>query len=293
MCWNVCDNPVISLDGDSAGIKASYRWIDKILPFLKAGRSFKFAKLPQGADPNDLISRGQSGVIKEATENAISLCDWMWDGAFLLYPSGTPEEKAALIKMLTEKAETIRDISIKKMYIQTIRQNERSLFYRKFTNAAVKNEKIAPMTSAGEKIEKIFIVTLLNHPYIIDRVVESFTKLEFGNPEMRELKNRILDCYWDCLNGDREKYVETIATLKNAVHSDLKSVELHAAFANEKASDEDALNGWFKMIDRYHSDPMVAVDLQTAVSSLKSTFSENDWLRLKALKQEIISRTEK
>ncbi|MDR1334132.1 MAG: DNA primase [Holosporaceae bacterium] len=293
MCWNVCNNPVISLDGDSAGLKASYRWIDKILPFLKAGRSFKFARLPQGMDPDELISHDQSSVIEGAIANATPLCDWMWEGAFLLYPAGTPEEKVALIGMLMEKAETIKDVSIKKLYIQTLKQKERDLYFRKNANSAIKKENITPITSIREKIEKIFIVTLLNHPYIIDRVVESFIKLEFTNLLMQTLKGRILECYESYLGGEEKKYVDSIVALKNDFRTDLKNVELHASFAGEKANDDEALDGWFKMIDKYYSEPIIAADLQTAASSLKSTFSESDWQRLKALKQEIISRTER
>jgi hypothetical protein len=149
------------------------------------------------------------------------------------------------------------------------------------------------MTSMREKIEKIFIVTVLNHPYILDRVVESFAKLEFGDPEMHRLKSCILDCYEEYVGGNPEKYVEAVTTLKNSVYADLKSVELHAGFAGEEANNEEAADGWFKMIDRYYSDPIINVDLQTAISGLKSTFSESDWQRLKALKQEIISRTKR
>jgi DNA primase len=291
MCWNVCNNPVISLDGDSAGLKASYRWIDKILPFLKAGRSFKFARLPQGMDPDELIAHDQSSVIKEAIDNAMPLCDWMWEGAFLLYPAETPEEKVALVKMLMEKAATIKDASIKRLYIQTLRQKERDLYFQKKANTLIRKENITPITSIREKIEKIFIVTILNHPYIIDSVVESFIKLEFANFLMQTLKDRILECYEkDCT---REKYVESITALKNDFHADLKNVELHASFAGEKATDDEAIDGWFKMIDKYYSEPIIAADLQTAASSLKSTFSESDWQRLKALKQEVISRTER
>ncbi|MDR2781770.1 MAG: DNA primase [Holosporaceae bacterium] len=291
ICWHVCNNPAISLDGDSAGIKASYRWIDKILPFLKAGQSFKFARLPQGADPDELISQGRLDVIKEAIDNATPLCEWMWDGAFLLYPSKTPEEKAAIVKMLIDKAETIKDLSIKKLYIKTLKQKERELYYKKLNPLNIKVENIAPLTSAVEKIEKIFVVTILNHPHIIDKVIESLAKLEFRDFQMKVLKDRILDCYEDYLNGNMEKYDEDILSIKNTVRMNLKNVELHASFSSEKASDDEAIDGWLKMIDRYYSEPIIAADLQTAASSLKSTFSERDWQRLKALKQEVISRT--
>jgi hypothetical protein len=102
-----------------------------------------------------------------------------------------------------------------------------------------------------------------------------------------------LDCYADYQNGETEKYVAAILALKKEVDMDVKDAELHARFSGENSTDEEAAEGWFKLMDKYLSEPIVAADLQTAASSLKSTFSESDWQRLKALKQEIISRVDR
>jgi DNA primase len=290
MCWNVCDDPVVALDGDAAGVKASYRWIDKILPLLKAGRSFKFAKLPQGADPDQLIANGQSDAIKTAVENAVPLSDWIWEGAFALYPSETPEQKAAIIKTLTTKAETISDASLKRLYIQTLKQKERDLYYRPKFAAKPKKGAVSPAISVREKIEKIFVVTVLNHPYIIDKIAESFIKLDLKDFRIKKLKDKIFDSYKnECLKGKADKYAATISSLKKEIAADIKDVEVHAKFSSEAASDEEATEGWLELMEKYLSDPLVAEDLQKAAFSLESTFSESDWRRLKALKQEVIS----
>ncbi|MDR0632288.1 MAG: DNA primase [Holosporaceae bacterium] len=292
MCWNVCDNPVVALDGDSAGIKASYRWIDKMLSLIRAGQSFKFAKLPQGSDPDQLIADDHADVIKNAVSSASPLSDWMWEGAFLLYPSETPEQKAAIVKMLMSKAETISDVAIKRLYVQAIKQKERDLYYRK-SKTPTRKENIRPVVSVREKLEKIFIVTITNHPYIIDKIIESFTKLEPMNSQMQRLKSKILDCYEDYRNGETEKYVAAISSLKKEMEMEIKDAELHARFSGENSTDDEAVEGLAKLMDKYLAEPIVAADLQTATSSLKSTFSESDWQRLKALKQEIISRVDR
>jgi len=295
MCWKVCNTPIISLDGDSAGIKASYRWIDKILPLLKAGYSFKFAKLPEGTDPDELIFNHREEIIKKAIKNAAPLSDWIWDGAFLLYPSGTPEQKAAIVKMLLDKVETIQDISLKKLYIQNLRQKERDLYRRKFTLNTGSSANIRPATSADNKLEKIFVVTVINHPYIIDVIIESLVSLELKNFEMQKIKEKILDCYHNYyLTGELDKYNEIMLQLRNDMTEDMKEVVLHAAFSGEESTAEDAVSGWLELINRYSSQQIVSEDLQRASSNLKSTFSEEDWRRLKALKKEIfLKRTKK
>jgi DNA primase len=53
--WRVASEPVVCFDADSAGIAAAYRSIDRILPTLKVGRSFRFAFMDEKKDPDELI----------------------------------------------------------------------------------------------------------------------------------------------------------------------------------------------------------------------------------------------
>ena len=55
MLWRVADEPIIALDGDTAGLRAANRVIDLALPALEAGKSLRFARMPEGQDPDDLL----------------------------------------------------------------------------------------------------------------------------------------------------------------------------------------------------------------------------------------------
>jgi DNA primase len=287
MCWRVCDNPIICLDGDSAGVKASFRWLDKILPVLIPGKSFRFARLPQDSDPDSLILNDQCDIISSSLNNALFLSDWMWEGAFLLYPSETPEQKAAIIKMLKEKTGQIKDGSIQRLYIQYMKQKENELYrYKGKTFKPKIGELIRPATSVKEKIEKILVVTIINHPYIIDRVIEDFTKLEFASSAMIKLKEEILRIY-DAYHmaGKVEEGNRVISELEKNISDIEKDIEIHAKFAGKNESSEDKiLSGWNSFFEKYLSVPMITEDLHKASISLQSTFSESDWQRLKALK---------
>jgi DNA primase catalytic core len=46
LMWKMADEPIICLDGDSAGRKAAYRAVDLAMPKLLAGKSLRFACLP-------------------------------------------------------------------------------------------------------------------------------------------------------------------------------------------------------------------------------------------------------
>ncbi|MDR3179844.1 MAG: DNA primase [Holosporaceae bacterium] len=287
MCWKISDTPIIALDGDIAGIKASYRWIDKILPAISPGKSFSFAQLPPEADPASLIFHDQTETLARVIKSAVPLCEWLWEGAFLLHPSDTPEQKASVIRTILEKADLIRDTSIKNLYIADIKNKEKNLYRQKFIpQRNIIN--IIPQVAVKEKIEKIIIVTLLNHPYIIDRIVEHLVKLELSNSDMHNLKNTILE-YYDMyyLKEEQKKYAESVSALTQKL-DDIKAIELHAPFSNKNTTDDEAIKGWYDVCNRYSFDPALKADLQNATTRLESTFSYDDWQRLKALKKETL-----
>jgi DNA primase len=55
LCWRMVDEPILCFDGDNAGKRAAYRAVELALPFLAPGKSLRFASLPEGKDPDDLI----------------------------------------------------------------------------------------------------------------------------------------------------------------------------------------------------------------------------------------------
>jgi DNA primase catalytic core len=63
LLWKMADEPVLCFDGDKAGVRAAYRAVDLAMPRLKPGKSLKFALLPEGQDPDDLLrSAGREAV---------------------------------------------------------------------------------------------------------------------------------------------------------------------------------------------------------------------------------------
>ncbi len=78
LMWRMADEPILCFDGDSAGRRAAYRAIDLALPFLKAGKSIKFAALPDGQDPDDLARSGGRDAIEDVLGGARPLAQMLW-----------------------------------------------------------------------------------------------------------------------------------------------------------------------------------------------------------------------
>ena len=55
LLWRVGSEPILCFDGDKAGIRAAYRSVERAIPLLRPGHTLRFALLPEGFDPDDLI----------------------------------------------------------------------------------------------------------------------------------------------------------------------------------------------------------------------------------------------
>ncbi len=131
MLWRISDEPIITLDGDAAGQRAALRLIDLALPLLEAGRSLRFAMMPEGQDPDDLLKSSGRGAVQKLIDEAVPMVDLLWRREIEGKTFDSPERKAALDKALREKIMLIKDPSIRSHYGQAIKDMRWQLFRAK------------------------------------------------------------------------------------------------------------------------------------------------------------------
>ncbi|OED47025.1 DNA primase, partial [Rhodobacteraceae bacterium (ex Bugula neritina AB1)] len=78
MLWRMSDEPIIALDGDKAGIRAAMRLIDLALPLLEAGKSLRFAIMPEGKDPDDMIRSEGPDAVQAVLDQAMPMVKLLW-----------------------------------------------------------------------------------------------------------------------------------------------------------------------------------------------------------------------
>ena len=127
LTWKMADEPVLCFDGDGAGRRAAYRAVDIALPLLKPGKSLKFATLPEGNDPDDLVRTGGREAVVELIGGARPLADVLWTRETETNPHDTPERRAALEARLGEVTATIADETVRKYYRQDFGARLRNL----------------------------------------------------------------------------------------------------------------------------------------------------------------------
>src|SRR3569833_2905961 len=120
LLWKMVDEPILCFDGDRAGQKAAYRAADLAMPHLKPGKSLRFALLPEGQDPDDLVRSGGRGAVEEVLGAAKPLAEMIWSresegGGFT-----TPERRAALEAKIGELTNGIRDEVVRRYYRQDL-----------------------------------------------------------------------------------------------------------------------------------------------------------------------------
>ncbi|MDO5614323.1 MAG: DNA primase, partial [Paracoccus sp. (in: a-proteobacteria)] len=128
LMWRIAPEPVIMLDGDAAGQRAALRLIDMALPMTGPGQALRFAVLPVGLDPDDLIRQRGPGAMAEVLAAARPLVDLLWQREVEGRVFDSPERRAALDAALRVAVARIPDDSTRRHYSDEIRRKTRELF---------------------------------------------------------------------------------------------------------------------------------------------------------------------
>ena len=117
MLWKQAAEPILCFDGDEAGLKAAYRALDLALPLLEPGHSLRFALLPEGQDPDDLLKAQGPDAVRAVVEAAQPLSEMLWQRALAQNDRSTPERRAQFERDLRSLLNTIADEVVKKHYL--------------------------------------------------------------------------------------------------------------------------------------------------------------------------------
>lgn len=213
--WRHVDEPVMCLDGDAAGYKAAIRAGERALPALTPGKSLSFAFLPDGEDPDSLVSgSGGAREFNAVLDQAQPLASFLFEAESTGQRLDTPERRARLEADLFRLAEGIQDGIVRKEYQRSFRdmlfqlhrkssqtrqkQARRQAFrdYRAQRDAARGPKAEQPfgrrlMADASKRLirrrQEIVLAALVNHPELIEEFDEALDVLAF-DPDLDKLR---------------------------------------------------------------------------------------------------------
>ena len=215
LLWRISDEPIIALDGDKAGLRAAQRLIDLALPLLEAGKSLRFALMPEGKDPDDLIRAEGAGAVQAVLDKAMPMVQLLWDKEIEGKTFDSPERKASLDKVLREKIMLIRDPSIRAHYGQAIKDMRWQLFRSGSQGGATKapwkkgawgkdapqkpmaGTKASLLAGAGEDTQRqmreaVILASLICTPDVVSEFEGQLEELHLSTQEHSDLRDLIV-----------------------------------------------------------------------------------------------------
>lgn len=213
MMWRIADEPIIALDGDTAGLRAAHRVIDLALPLLEAGKSLRFAIMPEGQDPDDLLRAKGAPAVQAVLDGALPMVQLLWQRETEGRVFDSPERRAALDKALRKKIKLIRDPSIYSHYGQAIKDLRWQLFnprrdsFKPGTRArggkwqpiptAMPSTKSSLLVAADEAAqtrlrEAAILASLICTPEVFEEFESALEVMVCSDPEHDRLRELIL-----------------------------------------------------------------------------------------------------
>ncbi len=241
LLWRMHPEPILCFDGDGAGQKAAHRAIDVALPNIQPGRSVRFAMLPEGKDPDDLIKEDGPEAMHEVVEAALPLADMLWNREIASGIYNTPERRAELQTRMRQIVSSIKDESVRYHYDQDVRERLSGYFSsgkgnkqgnynqhanktgnsyqgnlgnqkqvkaggRKFSaSPSLLGSKMVKKGHAGMPLrEAALIGGLIFHPALGVEFFEEVSTLDLQSNEAKALQSVFLDCFANWPNNENE-----------------------------------------------------------------------------------------
>lgn len=282
--WRYATCPVIAFDGDTAGEKAAFSIVDKIIPFLTADNSLKVLFLPKGEDPDSLVKNAGKETFEKLVDNPQPIYALLWQEAIKNFRLDrlSPEEFLQIKANLRKQLQRIDNSDLRKAYF---RQFDQLLFqFEKKKSIKPKHSEFMLPIQINLIYEKILLVTLINHPYLWEEVGENLMGISFKDPVFETYRQELINYFANEIHNDnlRHDVPEKLAFLqKNGDEAFYSRVP----FAKIGYDKEIARNGWLEAFGKLCNQQILQTDQLQSAQHLKDDFNMLNWQRLKAIKQ--------
>lgn len=282
LLWKMTPEPVLCFDGDGAGIRAANRAADLALPFIKPERTVRFALLPDGKDPDDLVRHEGRAPFDKVMAGARPLAEMIWGREVQGANFDTPESRAALEARLRQVTAVIADEDVRRHYQQNMRDRLNTFFrpaqrqgggtfsgnrQGKGGGRNASQANTAP-TGISDRLmrsalvrgaqdlpalrESVLALTVVNHPGLLFSDYDEIAIIEYENRDLQRL--------WSALIGiagaigtrlERDRLIEELEaagfdTVLKTLEQQVRNSRLWTATV--EAAPEDAREGYLQAL---------------------------------------------
>ncbi len=239
--------PVLCFDGDAAGQRAATRAMDRILPLLRGGISARFAFLPDGMDPDDLIRAKGKEAFQTVIDSAIPLSDMIWRTLTEGRRYDTPEARAGLQKSMEMIVANIADRSVQKQYDRELKDR----FFKAFMAKGGKAKAQAPVklpdprTRQLNERARVAVAAVLSFPEIFHDAEDLLGRLHIDDQRLDALRQSVMGILSDNPDMRHDELCQHLES--QGFNDDLKAVmataRLHGSSARGASDPVRALEG--------------------------------------------------
>jgi DNA primase len=219
--WRLHPEPTLSFDGDSAGRRAANTAMDRALPLIKPGRSFRFAIVTGGKDPDDVLREQGPLALKAQLSDTTPFVVQLFERERDLETLDTPERRAGLKVRLRKLAASIADPDLAQAYredllgryeqlwptsrpVFTVGAAAREMSRRRWDgpgkrqagpigpNAETK-EQVSRMRAAPRPLSAALALGALQDPHMLDDKVEQLSVRGFCDERLSSLANELVE----------------------------------------------------------------------------------------------------
>lgn len=250
--------PYLCFDGDNAGQRAAVRAMGRILPILRPGVSARFAFMPQGKDPDDLIRDQGAQAMKAVLDSALPLHEMIWRHLSHGKDFSRPESRAALSGAIESITLQIADRSTQQFYRQVLKDK----FYAQFKpsgHVAFKGKNNAPSirpvrpTAQQDTGARLVLGMLIYNPELYDTFEDKLTGFSCKNPALDQLRQTVISILSDMHGITHEKLLQALESqgIEGGQIAGLKrDMQLHASYALAPDAGSAVSQGLQELLDR-------------------------------------------
>jgi DNA primase len=302
--WKLSSEPIVCLDGDTAGYNAMLKIALLAMQYLSPGKSLRFCIIPGGSDPDSFIRKFGKAAMEKVLESSSYLIDFIWQHFLNQLGAGdyrTPEKVAEWRKHIVDNINNIQDTDIRNLYRSDVNNRIfhalRTRNKKNFTpiNSSMKppaNAGVTPLysvgslppkISVGEKIllrEAAMLYILLERPSVVPYLLEELATIGFSRDRFEAVRDMIL--------GGAETRDRSGAGVDTEIQY-ITSIASRSCRLADK-SDDEVMKMWRGIYEHECSYRRQLDDIELAKGECTEKMSTEAWKRLRALKMEHISK---
>ncbi len=220
--WRMHPEPTLCFDADTAGRRAASRAIDRALPLIRPGRSFRFALISGGKDADDVLREQGAAALKAQLSDTHPFVEALFVRERDLETLDTPERRTALRARLRQAAQAIGDRELAEAYRQELMSRFEVAFPKAAPAASFGHSGLQPgargarrgvrpghepwpmpptpegraaakrLARSPEPLAAALAAAALEDPARLDGCLEAFEAAGFGDPALDDLAREII-----------------------------------------------------------------------------------------------------